>query len=165
MVEIKVKGEFNAALENKFNKDISALKEGEALFIDITSKGGHVGTLKSMASTISDLKDKGHYIATYVSEYADSCGFFFFLLGDEGARDIDAKATVHYHPPSVEMKDFQGTRRELGGIYERLSAYQDFTSALFKASCKIDDELFSILENSELPMDRENLISLGIINN
>ena len=163
MVDINVVGDFNAALENKFNKDVAALKKGDTVVINITSNGGEVETLKRMASTIYGLKQKGVEIITFVPSYANSCGFFLFLLGDH--REIAEKATVHYHAPRVDMS-WGGvfTKNDLAPIMDELSAYQDFTSALFRAACDISDELFSLLENSELPMTRAHLLSLGIIN-
>ena len=164
MVEIEVVGAFAAALENKFNKDIQGVKPKDTLVINITSHGGEVETLKRMAATILTLKQRGVEVVTFVPEYADSAGFFLFLLGDH--REIAEKATVHYHAPRVEpAMGFVGTKNNLTNMLEELTAYQDFTSSIFRASCNINDELFSILENSELPMNRTHLISLGIINN
>ena len=163
MVEIEVVGAFAAALENKFNKDIQGVKPKDTLVINITSKGGELGTLKRMTATILALKQKGVEVVTFVPEYAASAGFFLFLLGDH--REIAEKATVHYHAPRVELDRNVYTKKDLASVVEGLSAYQDFTNSIFRASCDINDELFSILENSELLMNRTHLISLGIINN
>ena len=163
MVEIEVVGAFAAALENKFNKDIQGVKPKDTLVINITSHGGEVETLKRMAATILTLKQRGVEVVTFVPEYANSAGFFLFLLGDH--REIAEKATVHYHAPRVELDRNVYTKNDLATIVEDLASYQDFTNSIFRASCDINDELFSILENSELPMNRTHLISLGIINN
>ena len=164
MVEIEVVGTFAAALENKFNKDIQGVKPKDTLVINITSHGGEVETLKRMAATILTLKQRGVEVVTFVPEYAASAGFFLFLLGDH--REIAEKASVHYHAPRVELgMGFIGTKNNLTEVLGDLTAYQDFTNSIFRASCDINDELFSILENSELPMNRTHLISLGIINN
>ena len=164
LVEIKVVGGFDATLENKFNKDVLGVQPKDTLLIDITSHGGRLDVFKRMAGTIHGLKQKGVQVATFVPDYANSCGFFLFLLGDE--RDIDIKAKVHYHAPRVEpAMGFVGTKNNLTDMLEELTAYQDFTSSIFRASCDINDELFSLIENSELPMNRQHLISLGIINN
>jgi ATP-dependent protease ClpP protease subunit len=163
MVEVNVIGTFNAALENKFNKDIQAVKSGDLLIIDITSNGGDMEVLTRMTAKILALKENGVQVLTFVPEYANSAGFFLFLLGDD--RDMEETATVHYHPPRVKLsEDFVGTKNNLEGVMESLNKYQEFTNSLFRASCEIDDELFSLLENSELPMTRKHLISLGIIN-
>jgi len=163
MVEINVTGDFNAALENKFTKDTKDLKKGDTAVIHITSHGGSVETLKRMSAKVLDLKQKGVNIVTHVPEYADSAGFFFFLLGDH--REVAEKATVHYHPPRVEpAKGFIGTKNNLTEMLDDLTAYQDFTNSIFRASCDISDDLFSLIENSELPMNRGHLLSLGIIN-
>ena len=163
MVEIEVVGAFAAALENKFNKDIQGVKPKDTLVINITSKGGELGTLKRMTATILALKQKGVEVVTFVPEYAASAGFFLFLLGDH--REIAEKATVHYHAPRVELDWNVYTKNDLASIVEGLASYQEFTNSIFRAACDINDELFSILENSELPMNRTHLISLGIINN
>lgn len=161
--EINVIGDFNATLENKFNKDTAGLVRGDTAVINITSHGGQVETLKRMSATVLSLKKKGVNIVTFVPEYAESAGFFFFLLGDH--REIAEKATVHYHPPRVDLgKGFVGTKNNLTEVLDDLSAYQDFTNQIFRASCDISDDLFSLIENSELPMNRAHLISLGIIN-
>lgn len=162
MVEINVIGGFNADLENKFNKDIKAVKPNEKLLINITSHGGDVEVLKRMTASILALKNKGVEVITFVPDYAESAGFFLFLLGDE--REIAAKATVHYHAPRVELNWNVYTKYDLTSIVEDLTAYQDFTNQIFRASCDINDELFSLIENSELPMNRAHLVSLGIIN-
>jgi len=163
MVEINVIGGFNADLENKFNKDIKAVKPNEKLLINITSHGGDVEVLKRMTASILALKNKGVEVITFVPDYAESAGFFLFLLGDH--REIAAKATVHYHAPRVELgMGFIGTKNNLTEVLEDLTAYQDFTNQIFRASCDINDELFSLIENSELPMNRAHLVSLGIIN-
>jgi len=163
MVEINVVGDFNAALENKFTKDIASLKKGDTLLAHITSHGGSVETLKRMSAKVLELKQKGVTFVTHVPEYADSAGFFFFLLGDH--REVAEKATVHYHPPRVEPgKGFVGTKNSLTEMLDDLTAYQDFTNSIFRASCDISDDLFSLIENSELPMNRGHLLSLGIIN-
>lgn len=162
MVEINVVGDFNAALENKFKKDILAVKPNDKLLINITSNGGDVEVLKRMTSAILTLKNKGVEVITFVPDYAASAGFFLFLLGDH--REIAAKATVHYHAPRVGLRENVYTKNDLEGIVEELSAYQDFTNQIFRASCEISDELFSLIENSELPMTRTHLQSLGIIN-
>ena len=162
MVEINVIGGFNADLENKFNKEIKAVKPNEKLLINITSHGGDVEVLKRMTASILALKNKGVEVITFVPDYAESAGFFLFLLGDE--REIAAKATVHYHAPRVELNWNVYTKYDLTSIVEDLTAYQDFTNQIFRASCDINDELFSLIENSELPMNRAHLVSLGIIN-
>jgi ATP-dependent protease ClpP protease subunit len=163
MVEINVVGGFNADLENKFNKDIKAVKPNEKLLINITSHGGDVEVLKRMTASILALKNKGVEVITFVPDYAESAGFFLFLLGDH--REIAAKASVHYHAPRVELgMGFIGTKNNLTEVLEDLTAYQDFTNQIFRASCDINDELFSLIENSELPMNRAHLVSLGIIN-
>ena len=163
MVEINVVGEFNAALENKFKKDILAVKPNEKLLINITSHGGDVEVLKRMTVSILALKNKGVEVITFVPDYAESAGFFLFLLGDH--REIAAKATVHYHAPRVELgMGFVGTKNNLTEVLQDLTAYQDFTNQIFRASCDISDDLFSLIENSELPMNRAHLVSLGIIN-
>ena len=162
MVEINVIGGFNADLENKFNKDIKAVKPNEKLLMNITSHGGDVEVLKRMTASILALKNKGVEVITFVPDYAESAGFFLFLLGDE--REIAAKATVHYHAPRVELNWNVYTKYDLTSIVEDLTAYQDFTNQIFRTSCDINDELFSLIENSELPMNRAHLVSLGIIN-
>ena len=163
MVEIKVVGTFDALLERKFNKDIATVEANDTLIIDITSKGGEVEVLKNMAVKLFELKKKGVQVLTYVPEYAASAGFFLFLLGDH--REIESTATVHYHAPRVQLQEgFVGTKTNLTEILAEINAYQDFTNGIFRASCDISDELFSLLENSELPMNREHLVSLGIIN-
>lgn len=163
MVEIEVRGSFDSAMKSKFNKDVQALKKGDVAVINITSHGGEVDVLKAMATDIYGLKQKGVTVATFVPEYAESAGFFLFLLGDH--REIAENATVHYHAPRVELgMGFVGTKHNLTGILTDITAYQDFTSNLFRSSCDIDEDLFSIIENSELPMNRQNLITLGIIN-
>lgn len=163
MVEINVIGGFNADLENKFNKDIKAVKPNEKLLINITSHGGDVEVLKRMTASILALKNKGVEVITFVPDYAESAGFFLFLLGDH--RELASKATVHYHAPRVELgMGFIGTKNNLTEVLQDLTAYQDFTNQIFRASCDINDELFSLIENSELPMNRAHLVSLGIIN-
>lgn len=164
MVEIEVVGAFNAALENKFNKDILVVEPKDTLVISITSHGGEVDSLKRMAAKILQLKQKGVEVVTFVPEYANSCGFFLFLLGDH--REIAANATVHYHAPRLVLEE-NGvyTKPDLQYLLDDITAYQDFTNSIFRASCDISDELFSLLENSELPMNRSHLVSLGIINN
>jgi ATP-dependent protease ClpP protease subunit len=163
MVEIEIVGDFNAALENKFNKDIQGVTPKSVLVLSITSHGGDVSVLKRMAVTLYNLKRKGVEVITFVPDYADSAGFFLFLLGDH--REIAEKATVHYHPPRVKLDDdFVGTKNNLSQVLEAITSYQDFTNQLFRAAANINEELFSILENSELPMTRAHLVSLGIIN-
>jgi len=163
MVEINVIGSFNAELERKFNTDVKAVKPNDKLLINITSHGGDVEVLKRMTSTIVALKNKGVEVITFVPDYAESAGFFLFLLGDN--REIAAKATVHYHAPRVKLSpDFVGTKNSLIEVLGEISAYQDFTNQIFRASCEISDELFSLIENSELPMNRGHLLTLGIIN-
>lgn len=163
MVEIAVVGEFNAALENKFNKDIAGVTDNDVLAISITSHGGEVDVLKRMTEKIYNLKQRGVKLLTYVPEYAESAGFFFFLLGDE--REVAEKATVHYHAPRFYVEEgFTATKNNLTEMLEGLTEYQEFTNGLFKASVDIDPELFSLIENAELPMNRAHLVSLGIIN-
>lgn len=112
MVDIKVIGEFSAPMENKFNKDILALKDGDIAVIEITSNGGEMEVLKRMTSKILALKERGIEIVTFVPNYAASAGFFLFLLGDH--REIAEKATVHYHAPRVELgAGFVGTKNNL----------------------------------------------------
>lgn len=164
LVEIKVIGGFDAALENKFNKDVAGVQPKDTLLINITSHGGDVEVLKRMTAKILALKQKGVEVVTFVPDYAESAGFFLFLLGDH--REIATKATVHYHAPRVQLGEgFVGTKNSLTEVLEDLTNYQDFTNSLFRASTDISDELFSLIENSELPMNRQHLVSLGIINN
>lgn len=160
--QIDVIGPFDAALENKFNKDIKGLKKGDTVVANITSPGGSVEVLKRMTASVLGIKQKGIKFATFVPEYANSAGFFLFLLGDY--RDIEETATVHYHPPRVELFGDTYTKHDLSGIMADLTSYQEFTNEIFKASCDISAPLFSLIENSELPMNRTHLQSLGIIN-
>jgi len=163
MVEIMVEGPFNTALENKFNKDILSLKKGDIAVCSITSHGGEVDVLKRMTASVYALKQKGVTFCTFVPAYAESCGFFFFLLGDH--RELAIDATVHYHAPRVELSmGFVGTKHNLTEILKDITAYQDFTSNLFRESCDIKEDIFDLIENAELPMNRSNLQALGIIN-
>lgn len=163
MVEIDVIGNFSPVLENKFTKDIAGLKKGDIVVFNITSHGGELDTLRRMTAKVEGLKQRGVKVATFVPDYADSCGFFFFLLGD--VRDIAEEATVHYHTPRIDLGDgFIGTKQNMSDIVRDLTAYQEFTNAIFRASSNVDDAMFSVIENSELPMTREHLITLGIIN-
>jgi len=163
MVEIFIVGAFEAAMENKFNKDILVLKSGDVALFNITSHGGELECLKRMTAKVYALKEMGVHVVTYVPTYAESAGFFFFLLGDH--REMEETATVHYHTPRVFLENgFIATKHSLTGLLTDISAYQDFTSSLFKASCDISEDIFALLENSELPMNRANLQTLGIIN-
>jgi len=163
MVEINVVGDFNATLENKFNNEISKVKPGETFVSSITSNGGDVEVLKRMTAKVLELKQRGSKFVTFVPEYANSAGFFFFLLGDH--RDIDPSASVHYHPPRVKLDpNFVGTKLNLEAVLDGVTTYQNFTNGLFRSSCNVSNELFSLIENSELPMNRAHLQSLGIIN-
>lgn len=163
MEQINVVGDFNAALENKFNADVKNLKKGDVLVASVTSNGGDVEVLKRMTATVLALKQKGVKFGTFVPEYANSAGFFFFLLGD--FREMNPTASVHYHAPRVVLSpEFVGTKTNLENVLGSVTEYQNFTSGIFKASCNISEELFSLIENSELPMNRAHLRSLGIIN-
>lgn len=163
MVEINVVGAFNAALENKFNKDIASLKKGDVAVFNITSHGGEVDSLKRMAAKVYALKEQGVEVVTFVPEYAESCGFFFFLLGDH--REVAENATVHYHAVRVELEGTQVlTSYDLKKLYDGMGPYQAFCREIFRNSCDIDEDIFSLLENSELPMGRTHLRTLGIIN-
>jgi len=163
MVEINIVGAFEAAMENKFNRDIVDLKKGDVVVFNITSHGGEVETLKRMAAKVYALKERGVQVVTFVPDYAESAGFFFFLLGDH--REMAENASVHYHSPRVLLEQgFTATKSSLTGLLTDITAYQDFTSNLFRSSCDISEDIFALLENSELPMNRSNLLTLGIIN-
>lgn len=163
MVEINVVGGFDAALENKFNKDITNLKRGDIALINITSNGGEVDVLKRMTAKVHGLKQKGVTVGTFVPEYANSCGFLFFLLGDY--RDIDTRATVHYHAVRITLEGENTlTAHDLKQMYEDMVPYQEFCRAIFREACDIDEDIFALIENSELPMNRTHLQTLGIIN-
>jgi hypothetical protein len=163
MVEISVVGEFNAAMENKFNRDIAVLKKGDVVVFSITSHGGEVDTLKRMSAKIYAIKQMGVQVVTFVPEYAYSCGFLFFLLGD--TRDIDTLAKTHYHAVRITLEsDSTLTAFDLKQMYDDMQPYQEFCRAIFRESCNVSDEIFSLLEFSELPLNRSNLQTLGIIN-
>lgn len=163
MVEINVIGDFNAALENKFKKDTAGLKAGDIALFNITSNGGEVEVLKRMAFVVYNLKQMGVKIATFVPEYANSAGFFFFLLGDY--REISENASVHYHAPRIVLQEQHVfTKLGLSDMLSEITNYQDFTSAIFRESCDIKEDVFALIENAELPLNRENLKTLGIIN-
>lgn len=163
MVEINVIGDFNPALENKFNKDIAGLKKGDIALFNITSYGGEVMVLKRMATKVYGLKQKGVKIATFVPEYAYSCGFLFFLLGDHREAAINAK--MLYHEPRFTLEEGATlTANDLTELVEDMAPYKYFCTELFRASCDISDDMFSLIEKSELPLNRQNLVTLGIIN-
>lgn len=163
MVEINVIGEFNPALENKFTKDIAVLKKNDVALFNITSYGGEVEILKRMAAKVYDLKQKGVTVATFIPEYAYSCGFLFFLLGDH--REMDAGAKALYHEPRFTIDEGTTlTANDLTDLVADMAPYKDFCTDLFRASCDISDDMFSLIAKSELPLNRQNLITLGIIN-
>lgn len=163
MVVINVVGQFDANLANKFEKDVRALKKGDVVLCNITSEGGEVDILKRMAAKVLELKRSGIVFGTYVPEYAYSCGFLFFLLGD--VRDTGEKARVHYHAPRIELpQNTTLTANEMRMMYDDMLPYQEFCRALFREACDVSDEIFELIEHSELPMGRKELITLGIIN-
>jgi len=163
MVEIEVKGGFYHQLEQKFYKDIEAVKDGDTLLIDITSPGGEVDVLKRMTAKVLELKQRGVKIGTYISEFADSCGFFFFLLGDK--REAAETATAHYHAPRLFIEDgFIATKTNMTEMLNDLNDCQAFTNDIFRSAVDMDDKLFALIENSELPMNRQNMLDFGIIN-
>ena len=163
MVEIEVKGSFDSALEKKFKADIQGLKKGDVLLINITSVGGEVDTLKAMATDVYSLKQKGVTVATFVPEYAYSCGFLFFLLGDH--REMDLKAKALYHEPRFVLNEGTTlTANDIEDLVSDMAPYKKFCTDLFRSSCDISDDMFSLIERSEMPLNRQNLITLGIIN-
>jgi len=161
-VEILVHEDFEDALLERFTSEMEALTEPCVIAIDIKSNGGYIHILEPMVDLIKAKKEAGFVIITNVDEYAYSCGFILFLVGD--IKTVAEKAELMYHDAGLEVED-RLTSSDAKEIYEILSKCDEVIDKIVLENTELSLEMFSILKKNTTFFNREDLIYLGIMQN
>lgn len=162
IVEIKIRGEFADPMLMAFEKQMKALTTPCVCVLDIESCGGYVYTLEAMANMITAKKQQGFVFVTNVDNYAYSCGFMLFLLGD--IKIVSDTAELMYHAAGVEVWD-RLTAIDAKQIYEMLAACDVPMDKIVMENTNISPEMFSMLKRNTNFFNRADLIHLGIMEN
>lgn len=160
IAEIKIDRNFEDGLLASFEKQMSALTEPCVCVLHIESYGGYVYVLEAMANIITAKKEQGFVFVTNVENYAMSCGFMLFLLGD--IKIVSETAELMYHAAGVEVWD-RLTAVDAKKIYETLAACDIPMDKIVMENTNISPEVFSMLKRNTTFFNRADLIHLGIM--
>ena len=161
-IEIKVHGEFDDNMLSSFTSSIKAVVEPSVIGLDIKSYGGYVYILDSMVQMIANKKKEGFVFVTNVDEYAYSCAFMLFLLGD--MKNVSENASLMFHSAGIEVQD-RLTAQDAKEIYDVLVQDDILTEKIILENTNLTPEMFSLLKKNTTFFERDDLINLGIMEN
>jgi len=162
IVEIEIKQKFEEPLLNLFNSKLEGLTNPCVIVLDIESVGGEVRILEAMEQRINQMKNDGFVFATNVDNYAYSCGFMLFLLGD--IKTVSENAELMHHSAGVDISD-RLTAADAKEIYDVLALCDQLTERIIFENTEITQENYRILKKNDTFLDRTDLINLGIMKN
>jgi ATP-dependent protease ClpP protease subunit len=161
-VTFNVKQDFNDRLSNDFETFANGLTAPCVVVLEIESNGGEAQALEKMCNRISQMKKDGFVFVTNVENYAYSCAFILFLIGDmRFASDV---AMFVDHPPTIKVDD-RVSASDAKEIFEILDYFQNVRDKIVSENTNISPEAFSLLKKNETFMDRNDLIFLGLMEN
>ena len=161
-VVFEIKEDFTNELSEKFVDFSKSLTSPSLVVLEIESYGGQVQALEKIVNEIYALKGKGFVFVTSVENYAYSCAFSLFLMGDIRLASDEAKFIDH--PPFLEIDDIINAE-EAKEIFEVLTYAQNLSDRIFYENTNISPEAFNLLRKNESFMDRNDLIFLGLMEN
>lgn len=162
VVEIEIKQNFEEPLLKQFMSSVENLIDPCIIVLDIESNGGEVRILEAMESKIKEMKSKDFVFVTNVDNYAYSCGFMLFLLGD--IKTVSDTAEVMHHSAGLII-DERLTASDAKEIYETLNICDQLTERIIFENTNITAENYRILKKNDTFLDRTDLINLGIMQN
>lgn len=163
IVEIEIKQNFEEPLLKHFLASVVNLAEPCVIVLDIESKGGQVIILEAIEAKVKEMKSKDFVFVTNVDNYAYSCGFALFLLGDIKICD-EVNAKFMHHSPGIEVND-RLTASDAMEIYQTLNICDELVERMFFENTNISPENYRILKKNDTFLDRTDLINLGIMQN
>lgn len=160
VVEILIHDYFDNTLLNNFNKSLDAIIEPCVVVLDIKSFGGECECLEKMELKINEMKSKGFVFVTNVDEYAYSCGFMLFILGD--IRTVSDTAELMFHAPAI---DYFGrmTEKDAKEMVVVLENVQQLCDRLIVENTTVTPENYSIMKKSTTFFNKADLIHFGIM--
>lgn len=161
-VIFNVNKNFDDKLSNDFDVFANGLKSPCVVALEIESCGGEAQALEKIANRITQMKEQGYVFITSVENYAYSCAFALFLMGDMRFASDTAKFVDH--PPTIEVDDkiSAADAKEIFGI---LDYFQNVRDKIISENTNISPEAFNLLKKNETFMDRNDLIFLGLMEN
>lgn len=157
-----IKVGFDNDLSNAFNDFADKLTEPCVVTLEIESYGGEAQALEKIVNRITELKTAGFVFVTNVENYAYSCGFVLFLVGDMKFASEHAKFLDH--PPTITV-DEKINANDAKEIFEVLDYFQNVRDEIISKNTNISQEAFNLLKKNETLMDRNDLIYLGLMEN
>lgn len=162
-IEIIIHETFEEKLLTRFTSEMNVLTEPCVIVIDIKSEGGYCEVLERMAEMVAKKKEEGFVFVTNVDEYAYSCAFVMFLLGD--IKICDPKADFMNHSAGIHIKDERITAYDAKEIFESLNEYDKVFDRIILENTDLTPEMFSFIKKNTTFFNREDLILLGIMQN
>ena len=162
IILFEVKEDFTDELKDKFTAFIESLKTPSLVLMDVESYGGYVHVLKSMIQEIEQKKKEGFAFVTHVENYAYSCGFLLYLIGDIKTAGNDSKFMFH---PIGFKTDERITSYSAQEMMQQLQVEDDFVYRLFKENTEIDANFFDAIKKNDVFLTKNDLINLKIIKN
>ena len=162
MIQIEIKEDFSPVLVKKFLDKVCQIQKPCCVCLDIESRGGSVDSFKQIAGIISTMKQAGFMFITSVENYAYSCGFFLFLLGDVKFCQEDAE--MLYHEVGFKTEG-RLTMSKAEYAIKRLQVDDAFLSQIFIDNTEISPENFAFIKKNEVFFHRQDLVNLGIMQN
>lgn len=157
-----VNSNFDDILANRFNSFADDLTKPCIVTLEIESYGGEVQSLEKIVDRIIEMKSQGFVFVTNVENYAYSCGFDLFLMGD--MRFASDTAQFLFHPPTLEIWDRINVS-DAKEIFDILEYAQNVSDKIILENSNISSEAFNLLKKNENFMDRNDLIFLGLMEN
>jgi ATP-dependent protease ClpP protease subunit len=161
MVEINIKEKFEEDLLKRFSEEMEALTVPEIILCNIESAGGYCHILEAMCNIVEKKKAEGFIFVTDVENYAYSCAFIFWLLGD--IRFCSDTSELMYHAAGVSFdKNERITAKDAKEIFEGLDYFDQIFDKI-ALSTGVAPEMFEIIKKNETFFSKKDLIYLGIV--
>jgi len=161
-IEVLIEGVFDQSMLDKFTTDIEAISKPSVVVFEIKSEGGYCEILEAMCEIMLAKKSEGYVFVTSVEEYAYSCAFVFFMLGD--MKFCSEQAKFLYHAAGVTFENRERiTALDAKEIFESLDYYDKIFDKLLLENTDISNEMFSFMKKNETSFDRNDLLYFGLI--
>ena len=155
-----VNEDFTDELSDKFEAFASSVTTPCVITLEIESHGGEAQSLEKIANRISEMKKQGNVFVTNVDNYAYSCAFALFLMGDMRFASDTAKFVDH--PPTIEV-DEKISAKDAKEIFDILDYFQNVRDKIISENTNISPQVFNLLKKNETFMDKNDLIFLGLM--
>lgn len=161
VVNFDVHESFEKSLSDRFSNFMAALKTPCVVALDIESAGGLCEVLEDMEAIIAQKKEEGFVFKTHVENYAYSCGFFFYLLGD--VRTCSNWAEFFFHAGGYDVENRRLSSRDLLEMAEELAPFDLMVDRVLAEHTTVTPEIKDFLLRNETFLSKQDMINFGFM--